>query len=1028
MSRRLRFFLIFSGVVLLALLLFLNMPNSDGSISASELQETATATGINSPQNDTQDIGISEVGEELATTNALENTARTEETSEGRNEIRQFGSIAVHGVGDGVIADIWCMQINADVRRALTDNPFLRHSELRELSPPTEYHLKQGDALYSGDFENGNYFVWVRCPGNSIEFKHLDLPLVAGDCSFEMRPCLPLRVRVLDEEGNPLAGAEIMYFGPKGDPAYMDWGWQKRLEASFFLEFGETGPDGRAQLLSPLPANNMIEVAPKSGLCGGNNLNPSLEHENVVVLSPACTVSGKLLDSDDNAVLNSYVGFMGASEGHEVFLTSTPVDEEGNYSISVVPSSHDQLQVIGFAEGYTMGYATISRPDSNGSYHRDFVIHQAVSLNLRLTSKGQPVANAAAFFAVDELEDVPGYYQSDNNGIITTDRVFRGGSDYLLQLVSGSLRLGVYPFRVPLDSTEVVELEVDPVGTLRLVDEPASKDDQAIGCRFRSQAGHVTGFIEWDPREGVPPLVPVGQGRLVCRTVSGGSWSRDLFVESGINHISPPARQAPFIFTLPESETPGIWGVSLFTDGEFPDRELELLVGRHELQVTPGAMTLLVQSPDGGSWQLGPIRVSESGLNLGTLRAQNGSVNGLVADENGEPWSGLQVSLVDSEMRPEQRAFTDSEGYFSFHEVPYGFHTVHIRPRRSLLLNVPDQHTEIQVGSDGPTEVMITVQANSSLRGQVVPPPSQPTEVWVVSGSVVQEQSLAASGKFAFSSVSRGWLVAGCFGMGEMNLVGVKIEEGDDAVLDFGSCETTSLSFVEADGADAANARVQLELAGSLIAGAASLNEEGQLELRHSRGLPIAVIVTDHSGGRHRFSSADLATGESLYLGEQNESKYPLLVRDIAGYPISFATVSSSEYRQVWHSDINGECTTSGLSSPGQLVVQCSGFWKAIVADPTALKSQEVVLRRTAAPTSISCSGFYAVADVQVEAMFELGYEFPITVETTAARTWSVSDVPEGRYQVAVFDRNGVVVDMMEVELRAGDPREIQLH
>jgi len=793
----------------------------------------------------------------------------------------------------------------------------------------------------------------------------------------------------------------------------MDWGWRKRLEASFFLRLSETGPDGRTELLSPLSASNMFEVSPMAGLCGGNNLSPSLDKENLIVLTPACSVKGRVVDADNKVVANSYVGFMGARQGQEVFLTSTPVDQEGNYSIAVVPANFDQLQAIGFAEGYTLSYQTIARPQAGGNYQHDFVIHKAVALACYLHADGEPVANAEVFFAVDELEDVPGFYRTDKNGNLTTDRVFRANTQYQLQLVSGSARLGVYPFTIPENQQEVLEIEVDPVGTLVLLNASTDSDEQIVACRFRSQSGHAVGFTEWDPRQGGGPLVPVGQGRLVCRTAGGSSWSKDLNVRSGVNQIQTIIRQAPLTFTLPETEDVGNWKIGFYTDGDTPDRSVELLSGQHEVQVSPGSISFQIESPDGNSWQLGPVAVREDGFDLGVLAPQAGTIIGRVVDENGQAWAGLQVSLVDVDMRPEARAFSDAEGRFAFNQIPFGFHSVHLRPRRSLLLNSPDQHLDVHVTNGAPVEIEMVVQADSSLRGKVIPAPQKPTEVWAINANTVQEQSLSPSGDFAFSTMAAGWVLAGRFEEGKVFLVGEKVNGDQELLLDFSSCEELNLDFADVSGKPAAFARVQFEVVGSQLAGSASLNEHGQLSLSYSPALPLVLVVNTNNYGKVRYPLAKLIQGSKLTLDGKAATLHPVVVRTLDGNMLNYATISNRSLREVWHTNNAGTCLLPENSFSDELRFEYSGYWTHILRQI----SQTVVMRKTIAPIEITYPGSISVDEVVLIPVFDLGYEFPLNVSPTAARTWQISGIPEGRYVISALDRAGVIVDQREEKL-----------
>jgi protocatechuate 3,4-dioxygenase beta subunit len=173
---------------------------------------------------------------------------------------------------------------------------------------------------------------------------HVDLPLYASQ---------PVKVRVLDAEGNPVTGCEI--YG-----ANQRWGWQPKSDAEFSIE--DLKADERRKVLAFHRSRN---------LAGGAIAKRDAEQPIEIKLAPAGTISGRLIDADGLPITDAEVhadydklksGDMSGLWANHPRLISNPTH---------IPTDKDgRFQVEGLIPGWTYNaYATAPRKLNGQSYN-----------------------------------------------------------------------------------------------------------------------------------------------------------------------------------------------------------------------------------------------------------------------------------------------------------------------------------------------------------------------------------------------------------------------------------------------------------------------------------------------------------------------------------------------------------------------------------------------------------------------------------------------------------------------------------
>jgi protocatechuate 3,4-dioxygenase beta subunit len=547
-----------------------------------------------------------------------------------------------------------------------------------------------------------------------------------------LRRGLALSGFVKDEEGNPVAGAEVRLMQMREAR-----GGRRGMQMSFSFMPGpesmpraRSGPDGRFEFKGLSPGAEFTLVAEKPGYSDATLANVRLVEEMDPVelrLGPAAMIAGQVVDSNGTPL----EGFMvqarprGTSSPMGWARTRERTGADGLFA----------LESVRAGEAYDV---TALGPDGPGPT-RDNIVAPADGIDLVVPARGRITGRVTDTQSGAPITDFEIAYSPDRGG----------GGVRMIVAAPRSGRRGPFA-REPMHSEDgSFALEDVAPGTWEVrVYAPGYEDARVGGLVVASGKG----------REGVE--VKMARGRVIRGRVLEATTGRGIAgatVSAETSSGGPGFRMAPF---------------SPFDDqgGQVTDAE-----GVFEIMgLSQGKYTVTARHADyAEASQL--VEVQEA-VSTAELRMSAGGVlGGQVVTETRRPLPGAEVSLVaagESMGRGfpgmgGQGTVTDESGRFRFEHLTSGRYTLaaSLRVRSSPTLDVVLQAGEAR------EDLVIALAAGATVRGLVTGLPEAQRGGLNVSlsgaDSYVASSRTAGDGSFEFSGVPAGparlWAMAGDF-------------------------------------------------------------------------------------------------------------------------------------------------------------------------------------------------------------------------------------------------------------------------
>ena len=146
-------------------------------------------------------------------------------------------------------------------------------------------------------------FVTVTADGYAADQQAFDPTNVPGPWLFRLSPVPPLKVRLVDESGQGVAGVWLFL--------YQWWGRPGTL-GQYLPQ--QTGADGRLQWLSPPKGELELQFGKAGYRCSRTNKFAADGELHTIVLHPAATVTGSVTDAETGTPVASFKFTLGHSQ------------------------------------------------------------------------------------------------------------------------------------------------------------------------------------------------------------------------------------------------------------------------------------------------------------------------------------------------------------------------------------------------------------------------------------------------------------------------------------------------------------------------------------------------------------------------------------------------------------------------------------------------------------------------------------------------------------------------------------------
>lgn len=879
---------------------------------------------------------------------------------------------------------------------------------------------------FSGRVEGGEYFACIWADGYHAIGRYLTFPLRADERLHVLVPTPPLEVKVVSSDGTPIPNATVAFLSSTVSPEYPSLGWRDRLQASFFRQKRSTDAAGVARLVCPVEGPMTLATQEAPGYSRGLLYGARVGQDNVLVLHPACTVLGTVLQEGGAPVPHGYVAMFAVDEsGATVGRGENRVGQDGSYLIGDASTECAALLATAYAEGFACAQQVLYRPLPGREYRVDFVLRKAVEVGFSLVAPdGSPVAGLEVQFQEGPHDWIPGLYTTDSSGRFATAPILVPGSRYLMSCWSGGGFLTDLPVTVPLEEPCELRVELCPLARVQRV---VIAGGEALAAEaevtFTSKSAPGGKPVHWQADQ-VSPWLPAGPGLLSARLPAGGRAAAEVDLPPGTLpelHIALGA--APLTFELPAAGNGEDWNVILWASGGQVHFEGSMKAGRQRLAVTEGWYSLEAATTGGERIWHGPFHVGAAGSDLGAIAATPlAAIQGSVRDADRAPWPGVLVVAERLDGLLTASTSTDEEGRFRMGDLPPGRYRVRARPFYSLLVPYPDVEITTTLGAGSAPELVLTLEPRHSLQGRVRPLPERSWLAFRLADGYREVAEVSAGGAFVLGCPARREVIGVVsHGGGEVLVAATSVAPGTTtAALDLDSVSRKEVRLLDASGRPAAGCECSWWVGGHELPGFVLSDGSGLVRLG-SAGTEDPVLVIRHSAAVLKRIPFTALPGRGDLILSSSAPVEPVAVADCRGLAVSGATVWSEEAALQAVTDARGACRMPGARLGVDLRIEKHGFWPV---ETRLAPSTLVTLRRRCERLTIEVPGGLGIERVVLEPAFDLGYPWTPEVEPVAgeSNTWQAEGLPEGRYGVQALDATGTPVCVDEVECCGGAP------
>jgi hypothetical protein len=822
-----------------------------------------------------------------------------------------------------------------------------------------------------------------------------------GEVSFEWKECAPFWAKALEKNGESIPNIRIGISKYTSTGQYLNLDWRGRLKERFFSGSSFSDSSGIAKF-EIAPAGDLVVFSfPQNGW-GENTLNKvSQETQCALVLSPAFSVTGTILDQQGRGIPGSQLMFFIQREGSSVPIGGAVADADGDYFSSGISCAEMSIAALAVAPNFSSDVKFLGAVTSSRKIQMNFVLDQGVKLEISLVSvTSEPIEGAWVVFSKTGFDWIPFEYETNRLGVFTTEPILPLGETVLLQWGIGKNEYPSIPISVQGDSQRLV-LEATGIGRVKGIHSETQFDSYSLHSKVPG-----TRPVLWGATESMP-WAPSGPATLLGFVAD----SKDpaifkVMVPEGLAGewtLEMTETEVHFQANLPQGERTTEFELIRAPEISLFKRALEN--GENQFSISPGEYFLKL-GVGASSWSVGPFVVGNVGLNLGKLAlGQTAGIGGLLLDTLGTPIPGIAVTLDRQSGIPIQSVLTGPEGDFHFPLLGSGKYRLSVSPKFSYC---PAVSSSVLVELENGEEKFVTQTLDTQLPfslDQDGGPMNPGRGFYLIKGKSVMSSPISSSGT-AFFPVIKSSCLAGVFDFSarKVLLACMDVDGGSESE----TIEMSSLKKTSLPGGIAAYYSVQAEINGFFLGITANVSGAENWELSYPLGFEGAFWVTSEAGVTTRLPFP-ASREEWLRALAGSEERVEIRVRDFAGRPIPGTMLSGplGFFRQMV--DGKGACLTSAFGLPTKLRASHPAFWPE--EQETGFGGLDFSLRQTAGLLEIQLPRGITVEEISLKPDFDLGYSWSpkVAAPNKPNDPWVFRDFPEGDYLVELWNPSAVI-------------------
>lgn len=627
-------------------------------------------------------------------------------------------------------ADIWAQPRATE---SITDMIVIR--------PQDATSADDGSFRMAGIVYGKPYRLTIRAPGfagSAIDLPPYEPGATAAPVRIRLTKGRQARGRVVDTDGNPVAGAEVKLTWPEQKPSR--FASRRKADAT---EAVATSEQGAFRIAAVNTGEYDVNVSHTEYVSPGDLPVEVPEGRGEVdlgefTLVPGAEILGVVVDPDQEPVEGARVRFRSYSWARDQERTAT-TDADGNFRLAGLP--HEQVDLTIEAEGYALSTLQGARPATGEPIL--IQLARGASLSGRvLTAAGTAAVGARVNLEPDESTRMRGrtWYstntrtRTDGDGRFSFGHVFPG--TWSVEANAGNEAARTDPLELVSGSERTVELRLHAQDRLTVI-VTASSGQPVTEARIRLEpkdSGHSSEYGTTDGGGRARLQVAAGPATLTVEHPEHVDEGREIVVGSGDTELAVQLRAGAEIsgFVRSETGTPATATVEAHTeesantdanirrylyppattvsgsDGSFRLTGLE--AGRYFLVARAAG------HPESGPTE--PIDVDGRGVAgveivLESGASLRGAVTGL------RPADLTQVTIIATRQTQWQAATPDTEGNFTMENLAPG--TWQVVARRGDSFTARTVERTVTIAADGTEEfVELPFERGLRLTGQVL--------------------------------------------------------------------------------------------------------------------------------------------------------------------------------------------------------------------------------------------------------------------------------------------------------------------
>lgn len=913
----------------------------------------------------------------------------------------------------------YLITVNDELRHRLNTDLILGPRGIYELGDLQEIEIIDGVLDIHLPKEDPG-FLWVEVDHYQLQSWHLDLEELPE--KLQLIPCTPFSVKVLREDGGPIANASVEMQANGADDHYNSASWRYRLERRTVEIYRETDADGIATFYSVPNHQVQVRVAGREDL--GTITKDRVTPSGLVVLqaSNSCRVVALVRDSDGKPLEGVFmVAFRQDETGQRNDSGSLATKADGRVDIEKVSCTGEDLSLAFYKNGYEMAVLPLRAPRPGQTYEFDVELETAIALNVKLVaSNGQPLPGMVVDFEISDHIWVPITHTTSGEGTFKTNALHKPGAAYWMKLYSGGTRLRTMFIHAPLKEEDVLTVQVDGIGALR----KHSDQVEDVEYTFVSMVDPDEQTFQWmDSTQS--PWLPSGAGVLQVLENGEVISASTIDVPNGIGDW--PLGNEPVgskIHTLSVGvERLAEEQIQAFAVGRGSiDVPLDNISGKPAplpLPFFPASIEL--RSNQRGTMSLGTFGADDLPLDLGVVNwSADCAVAGKIQTDADFPLRNCLVSLLGTSGQVLRTLRSDEAGSFSFTRLTPGAYWVRIEPSDGSASWHPDTEHPIRFTSlEQSLQLDIRYPESSAMVLNLSGSGWRRPQAWVLEVGELRRSHFDRDWSISFpqpKSAAYVWVVdSRTSNSGDLALTLLHDSLASGQEVAELSAASTSPATIEIETQSPGILRVlgpQLQKLADYPIG-----KDSQIQINATPGCPLFMQFQNADGVGPVTSVMDAVAQESIRT-DCSTNRHIIRVQDLRGNSIPNALVFSNQSNHHWRSNQHGSVKIPAQQKNATFEIHSPGFFperfnlsQQLSADATE------TLRGLSGKIEIEVTQAAPVAKLIPK--FDLSFPIPDLIQSGSS-TWTSRNFPEGDYWLVRYSLDGAEQGRRLVQIHPG--------